>query len=107
MKFNTPLPQPLPKECDKAAKIFRSFVDRSNNGLDGVIPREVLENAKGFAIFTIVKAGFVFSARAGSGIVIARLPNGSESVLTCGMLRITHPSGEQHGPPPVLLEQRV
>ncbi|KAL0576567.1 rRNA-processing protein las1 [Marasmius crinis-equi] len=79
MKFNTPLPQPLPRECDKAAKIFRSFVDRGNNGLDGVIPREVLENAKGFAIFTIVKAGFVFSARAGSGIVIARLPNGGKS----------------------------
>ncbi|KAF9270561.1 DUF500-domain-containing protein [Marasmius fiardii PR-910] len=79
MKFNTPIPQPLPKECDKAVKIFQSFVDRGNNGLDGVIPREVIENAKGFAIFTIFKAGFVFSARAGGGIVIARLPNGSWS----------------------------
>jgi len=38
----------------------------------------VLENAKGFAIFTAFKAGFVFSARAGSGIVIAKLDNGSE-----------------------------
>ncbi|KAG7099566.1 hypothetical protein E1B28_001398 [Marasmius oreades] len=79
MKFNTPIPQPLPKECDKAAKIFQSFVDQGNNGLDGVIPRELIENAKGFAIFTIFKAGFVFSARAGSGIVIAKLPNGSWS----------------------------
>ncbi|KAI3621901.1 duf500 and sh3 domain protein [Moniliophthora roreri] len=78
-KINTPLPQPLPKECEKAAKIFRSFIDRGNNGLDGVIPREVIENAKGFAIFTVFKAGFVFSARAGSGIVIARLPDGSWS----------------------------
>lgn len=56
----------------------QSFVDQSNNGLDGVIPREVLENAKGFAIFTVFKAGFVFSARAGSGVVIAKLDNGSE-----------------------------
>ncbi|EJD04279.1 DUF500-domain-containing protein [Fomitiporia mediterranea MF3/22] len=79
MKFNTPLPQPLPKECLKAAKIFKSFVDNGNNGLDGVIPRQVLEHAKGFAIFTIVKAGFLFSARAGSGIVIARLDDGSWS----------------------------
>ncbi|RDB29690.1 hypothetical protein Hypma_015153 [Hypsizygus marmoreus] len=79
MKLNSPLPQPLPKECAKAAKIFKSFVDSGNNGLDGVIPRHVLENAKGFAIFTIFKAGFLFSARAGSGVVIAKLSNGSWS----------------------------
>ncbi|KIK71397.1 hypothetical protein GYMLUDRAFT_149115 [Collybiopsis luxurians FD-317 M1] len=79
MKLNSPLPQTLPKECLKAAKIFKSFVDSGNNGLDGVIPRHVLENAKGFAIFTIFKAGFLFSARAGSGIVIAKLPDGTWS----------------------------
>ncbi|EEB95852.1 hypothetical protein MPER_05115, partial [Moniliophthora perniciosa FA553] len=80
-----------------ACREVRSFVDRGNNGcvhfilfrrmrltgvscrLDGVIPRDVIENAKGFAIFTVFKAGFVFSARAGSGIVIARLPDGSWS----------------------------
>jgi lipid-binding SYLF domain-containing protein len=43
-----------------------------------VIPRQVLENAKGFAIYSVVKAGFVLSARAGSGIVIARLPDGED-----------------------------
>ncbi|KAI0053120.1 DUF500-domain-containing protein [Auriscalpium vulgare] len=79
MKLNNPLPQPLPKECDKAAKIFKSFVDNGNNGLDGIIPRSVLENARGFAIFTIFKAGFLFSARAGGGVVIARLNDGSWS----------------------------
>ncbi|EIW86370.1 DUF500-domain-containing protein [Coniophora puteana RWD-64-598 SS2] len=79
MKFSTPFPQTLPKECDKAAKMFMSFVDGKNNGLDGVIPRSVLENAKGFAVFTILKAGFVFSARAGTGIVIAKLGDGSWS----------------------------
>ncbi|KAF8213486.1 hypothetical protein K438DRAFT_1915539 [Mycena galopus ATCC 62051] len=79
MKLNSPLPQPLPKECIKAAKIFKSFVDGGNNGLDGVIPREVLQNAKGFAIFTILKAGFLFSARAGTGIVIAKLADGTWS----------------------------
>lgn len=58
MKLNNPLPQALPKECNKAAKICalelksyiplmrltgdffelkgRSFVDSGNNGLDGV-----------------------------------------------------------------------
>ncbi|KAJ7596703.1 hypothetical protein C8J56DRAFT_294440 [Mycena floridula] len=78
MKLTTPIPQSLPKECAKAAKIFHSFAD-NGHGLDGVIPRQILENAKGFAIFTIMKAGFVFSARAGSGIVIAKLDDGTYS----------------------------
>ncbi|KAF8922224.1 hypothetical protein CPB85DRAFT_1266438 [Mucidula mucida] len=93
--MKSPVPQPLPKETIKgtptltallgivqrsvAAKIFKSFVDGHNNGLDNVIPRHVLENAKGFALFTVMKAGFVFSARAGSGVVIARLDDGSWS----------------------------
>jgi SH3 domain-containing YSC84-like protein 1 len=96
-KVNSPLPQSLQKECGKAAKICElpsfkrtasiilklatvaSFVDSGNNGLDGVVPRVILERAKGFAIFSVVKAGFVFSARAGSGIVIARLEDGCMS----------------------------
>ncbi|KAH9053187.1 DUF500-domain-containing protein [Lactarius vividus] len=78
-KIGNPLPQPLQKECAKAAKIFNSFVDSGNNGLDGIIPRSVLERACGFAIFTIFKAGFLFSARGGGGIVIARLDDGSWS----------------------------
>ena len=44
-----------------------------------MIPRSIMEAAAGFAIFTVVKAGFVLSARAGSGIVIARLPDGCGS----------------------------
>ncbi|KAG8687268.1 hypothetical protein FRC09_013596 [Ceratobasidium sp. 395] len=79
MKFNSPLPVSVPKECEKATKILLSFVDSRNDGLDGLIPRQVLEQAHGFAIFTVVKAGFLFSARAGSGIVIARLHDGTWS----------------------------
>ncbi|CAE6413970.1 unnamed protein product [Rhizoctonia solani] len=82
MKFTSPLPVSLPKECDKATKILLSFVDGRNDGLDGLIPRQILEQAHGFAIFTVVKAGFLFSARAGSGIVISRLHDGSELRLT-------------------------
>ncbi|WRT69129.1 uncharacterized protein IL334_006113 [Kwoniella shivajii] len=79
MGLNSPLPVRLEEETRKAAKILRSFVDVNNNGLDKVIPRHVLERAAGFVIFTVIKAGFVFSARAGSGIVIARLDDGSWS----------------------------
>ncbi|RSH95160.1 hypothetical protein EHS25_000246 [Saitozyma podzolica] len=77
MGLNSPLPVRLQDETRKAAKIMRSFVDSKNNGLDKVIPRSVLERAHGFAIFTVFKAGFLFSARAGSGVVIARTQDGS------------------------------
>ncbi|OXC60440.1 hypothetical protein C358_04155 [Cryptococcus neoformans MW-RSA852] len=79
MGFNSPIPVRLQEETRKAAKILRSFVDANNNGLDKVIPRTVLERAAGFAIFTVFKAGFLFSARAGSGVVVARLPDGTWS----------------------------
>lgn len=88
-KLNTPIPQTLPKECQKAARILRAFVDNRNHGLDGVIPRTLLEQAKGFAIFSVFKAGFVLSARAGSGVVVAKLHDGTWSapsaIGTAGM----------------------
>ncbi|KAG0230958.1 hypothetical protein BGX31_005693 [Mortierella sp. GBA43] len=48
-------------------------------GVDNIIPPDILSSAQGLAIFTVVKAGFLFSGRAGSGIVIARLEDGSWS----------------------------
>lgn len=39
----------------------------------------MLKNAKGLAILTVLKAGFLFSGRAGSGVIVARLPDGSWS----------------------------
>jgi len=53
--------------------------------INQVIPRAILERACGFAIFTIIKAGFLFSARGGGGIVIARLDNGCEP-LSCSII---------------------
>ena len=43
------------------------------------IPREMLEVAKGVVFLTIVKAGFMFTGRYGTGLVIARLPDNSWS----------------------------
>ncbi|CAG8483181.1 11370_t:CDS:10, partial [Dentiscutata heterogama] len=77
---NSPLPTDLAGECRKAAKILNSFIDPiAAKGPDKVIPPNILQKAKGFAIFTVIKAGFVFSGRAGSGLVIARLEDGSWS----------------------------
>ncbi|RKP26592.1 hypothetical protein SYNPS1DRAFT_13980 [Syncephalis pseudoplumigaleata] len=76
---NSPIPTNLAGECRKATKILNSFIEtgQGDNGPDSVIPPNILARAQGLAIFTVVKAGFLFSGRAGSGIVVARLPDGS------------------------------
>ncbi|CAG8533141.1 9022_t:CDS:2 [Funneliformis mosseae] len=77
---NSPIPKDLATECKKAAKILNSFIDPIEaKGPDKVIPQTVLQNAKGFAIFTVIKAGFLVSGRAGSGLVISKLEDGSWS----------------------------
>src|SRR5204863_215929 len=44
--------------------------------LEKAIPRDVLRQAKGLAIMSVVKAGFIFSAKGGQGVMIARTPRG-------------------------------
>eukprot|EP00978_Attheya_sp_CCMP212_P004128 scaffold8928_cov41-Attheya_sp.AAC.3 len=46
------------------------------------IPLDLLRNAKGLCFLTVVKAGFVISGRVGTGLVIARRPDGSWSPPT-------------------------
>jgi len=75
----------LPGESEKAAKILESFLanpDRPESALNA-IPKVVLQRARGLAVFQVLKAGFVFSGKAGSGLVIARLPDGSWSAPSC------------------------
>ncbi|KAL8688871.1 MAG: hypothetical protein Q9218_005325 [Villophora microphyllina] len=60
--------------------VLASFVDpRQAFGPDKVIPPNVLANAKGLAVLTVFKAGFLGTARFGSGIVVARLDDGTWS----------------------------
>ena len=40
------------------------------------IPAQVLRDARGLAVMTVVKAGFIFSGRGGSGVVVARTGKG-------------------------------
>jgi SH3 domain-containing YSC84-like protein 1 len=40
------------------------------------IPRDIMRQAKGLAIMSVVKAGFIFSAKGGQGVVVARTPHG-------------------------------
>ncbi len=43
---------------------------------ESAIPDVILREAKGLAILTVTKAGFVFSGRGGTGIVVARTEKG-------------------------------
>ncbi|KAG8710656.1 hypothetical protein FRC09_020993 [Ceratobasidium sp. 395] len=75
----------LPGEAEKAAKILESFLanpDHPESALNS-IPKAVLQRARGLAVFQVLKAGFVFSGKAGSGLVLARLPDGSWSAPSC------------------------
>ncbi|CCF55535.1 hypothetical protein KAFR_0A00970 [Kazachstania africana CBS 2517] len=78
--LNNPIPRGLENESKKAANVLASFVKPNQVlGQDSVIPPSILKEARGLAIITVLKAGFLFSGRAGSGVIVARLPNGEWS----------------------------
>ncbi|XP_068165511.1 SH3 domain-containing YSC84-like protein 1 isoform X2 [Antennarius striatus] len=71
--MSNPIPSNLKSEAKKAAKILREFTEITNrNGPDKLIPAHVIARAEGLAIISVIKAGFMITARGGSGIVIAR-----------------------------------
>ena len=49
-----------------------SVLERFQEIPESAIPDVILRDAKGLAILTLTKGGFVFSGRGGSGIVVAR-----------------------------------
>ncbi|KAK7153128.1 hypothetical protein R3I93_011128 [Phoxinus phoxinus] len=75
--MNNPIPANLKSEAKKAGKILREFTEISNRmGPDKLIPAHVIAKAEGLVILSVFKAGFMITARGGSGIVIARLADG-------------------------------
>jgi lipid-binding SYLF domain-containing protein len=93
MGINSPIPQDFKSECDKCAKIIRKFVTPDRDSLKGkeqdIIPPDIIAKCEGVAILTVVKAGFIWSGRAGSGLVVAKLEGGKWSapsaIGTAGM----------------------
>jgi SH3 domain-containing YSC84-like protein 1 len=57
---------------NRCAGIIREFQQMPEKA----IPRDVLRHARGLAIMSVVKAGFIFSAKGGQGVVVARTPRG-------------------------------
>ncbi|HYA41626.1 MAG TPA: YSC84-related protein [Syntrophobacteraceae bacterium] len=53
-----------------------SIIQRFRGMPETSIPPQVLRDAQGLAVMTVVKAGFIFSGRAGSGVVVARTGKG-------------------------------
>jgi lipid-binding SYLF domain-containing protein len=59
-------------DVDQAISIFTRFNEMPEQG----IPKAVLKDARGLAILTVAKAGFIVSGRGGSGVVVARTGKG-------------------------------
>src|SRR4051812_6101738 len=57
---------------DRSALIIREFRNMPEKGL----PPRILRRARGLAIISVVKAGFIFSGKAGEGVVVARTGKG-------------------------------
>jgi len=62
----------MQEDVDRAVSIMERFHDIPESS----IPPAVLKDAKGLAIMTVIKAGFIVSGRGGSGIVVARTGKG-------------------------------
>lgn len=60
------------QDVDQATAIIERFQEIPEKG----IPPSVLKAARGVAILTVTKAGFIGSARGGTGVVVARLNKG-------------------------------
>ncbi|KAJ1718408.1 hypothetical protein LPJ61_006644, partial [Coemansia biformis] len=72
IKSRLPIPMGLETECKKGARIIESFLKPGALGTDRLIPPSVLEKARGIAFLSVVKGGFIWSGRIGSGLVVAR-----------------------------------
>lgn len=59
-------------QVDQAATVIEKFKQMPEKG----IPDAVLRDAKGLAILTVLKAGFIFSGQGGWGVVVARTGHG-------------------------------
>jgi SH3 domain-containing YSC84-like protein 1 len=62
----------MQEDVDQAVTIIERFQQIPEQA----IPAAVMKNAKGLAIMTVTKGGFIFSGRGGTGIVVARTDKG-------------------------------
>lgn len=59
-------------QVDQAAAVIQKFKEMPEKG----IPEKVMRDAKGLAVLTVLKAGFMFSGQGGLGVVVSRTGHG-------------------------------
>ncbi|MEI6534087.1 MAG: lipid-binding SYLF domain-containing protein, partial [Verrucomicrobiaceae bacterium] len=64
------------KDETSQVKQAAAIIQRFKSIPEKEIPREVLRDAKGLAILTVTKGGFVISGKYGEGVILARTPTG-------------------------------
>jgi lipid-binding SYLF domain-containing protein len=77
-QMNFPIKHTLSGEVRKAAYSVRNLYNPATLQ-DQSIPASLLKDAKGILFMTVFKAGFLASVRMGTGLVVAKLPNGQWS----------------------------
>ncbi|KUF94200.1 hypothetical protein AM588_10004562 [Phytophthora nicotianae] len=79
-RLHLPYSRSLESACRSAADILGNFF-RPDFGADSdrYIPVSFLKRAQGIAFLTVIKAGLLITAKMGTGIVIAKLDDGSWS----------------------------
>lgn len=80
-------------DIDRAVSIIERFQEIP----ESAIPPAVLRDAKGLAILTVTKAGFIVSGRGGTGVVIARTETGwsGPSAIGTGGIGVGFQAGVQ------------
>jgi lipid-binding SYLF domain-containing protein len=80
-------------DVDRAVAIIERFEEIPEKA----IPPRVLRDAKGLAILTMTKAGFILSGRGGSGVILARTEHGwsAPSAIGTGGIGVGFQAGVQ------------
>jgi len=83
----------LQDDVDQAVSIIERFEEIP----ESAIPPRVLADARGLAILTVTKAGFIVSGRGGTGVVVARTEKGwsGPSAIGTGGLGVGFQAGVQ------------
>jgi lipid-binding SYLF domain-containing protein len=83
----------MQRDVDQAV----SIIERFEAIPESAIPPAVMRAARGLAILTVTKAGFIGSVRGGTGIVVARVENGwsGPSAIGIGGLGVGFQAGAE------------
>jgi lipid-binding SYLF domain-containing protein len=83
----------LQEDVDQAVSIIERFEEIPETA----IPPAVMRDAKGVAILTVTKAGFIVSGRGGTGVVVARTKTGwsGPSAIGAGGIGVGFQAGVQ------------